>query len=67
MNIIDTIIRLTCFSWRMILAQPMFPHYDTMKTRLTYYYIGILSNMRLIPTGSRKIWDGMGAKSAHPP
>lgn len=67
MKLIDTIIRLTCVLWRMILAQPMFPHYDTMETRLTYYYIGILSNMRLIPTGSRMIWDGMGAKSAHPP
>jgi hypothetical protein len=67
MKIIDVIIRLTCVSWKFILAMPMFPHSDTMKTRLTYYYIGILSNMRLIPTGSLIIWAGWAQKYAHPP
>ena len=64
MTYIDMIIRLTVVLWRII---PMFPHIDTMKARLTYLYIVISSDLRLIPSGSLMIWDGWASKYAHPP
>ena len=64
MRYIDMIIRLTVVLWRII---PMFPHIDTMKTRLTYLYIDLLSHPRIIPTGSHVSWWGYAHKWAHPP
>lgn len=42
MNIIMYIASLTCFLWRNL---PMFPHYCTMKTRLTCLYINNMSHL----------------------
>ena len=52
MTFIDMIIRLTVVLWRIVL--PMFPHHNTMKTRLTCYYTSLMSHPRITPNGSRK-------------
>ena len=65
MTFIDMIIRLTVVLWRIVL--PMFPHIDTMKTRLTCYYTSLMSHQRITPNGSLTKWWGYASKWAHPP
>ena len=60
--------RITCVIWRIIWnTLPMFPHPNTINTRLTLLYIDLSRNFRIAPNGSlRKLW-GYAAKWLHPP
>ena len=68
MIVIDIILRLTCVIWvdiRQLFAN-VSPITNT-KTRLTYLYIDILSNLCITPNGSLLKWCGYAQKWAHPP
>lgn len=66
MNIVLYIIGLITLviAWEFL---PMFPHHDTIKTRLTYLYIVLSCNSRITPNGSLMKWWGYAQKWAHPP
>lgn len=62
LHIIDSLTLV--IAWEFL---PMFPHDDTIKTRLTYLYIVHLYNSRITPNGSLLKWWGYAQKWAHPP